>query len=91
MKTHHYIFLTTALFVALFYNQDLGLNFGILGIIYAILNFFKTPGKNKTSTFYILTVTSILSDCVCLVWRLPFISGSSSFTSFWLINQGTEK
>lgn len=73
MKTHHYIFLTTALFVALFYNQDLGLNFGILGIIYAILNFFKTPERNKTRTFYILTVTSILSG-IAFAWYGDFPS-----------------
>lgn len=67
MKTHHYIFLTTALFVILFYNQDMGLNFGVLAILYAVLNFFKTPGKNKTRTFYILTVTSILSG-IAFAW-----------------------
>lgn len=73
MKTHHYIFLTTALFVILFYDQDMGLNFGILGILYAVLNFFKTPQKNKTRTFYILTGTSILSG-VAFAWYGDFPS-----------------
>lgn len=73
MKTHHYIFLTTALFVILFYDQDMGLNFGILGILYAILNFFKTHEKNKTRTFYMLTVTSILSG-TAFAWYGDFPS-----------------
>lgn len=37
MKTHHYIFLTTLLFVIVFYDQNVGLNLGIIGIIYAVL------------------------------------------------------
>jgi hypothetical protein len=30
MKTHHYILITALLFVLVFYDQDLGLNLGIL-------------------------------------------------------------
>uniref|UniRef100_A0AAU6WRR8 Uncharacterized protein n=1 Tax=Chryseobacterium endophyticum TaxID=1854762 RepID=A0AAU6WRR8_9FLAO len=39
MKTHHYIFLTTILFIILFYDQNVGLNLGIIGLIYAVLTF----------------------------------------------------
>lgn len=63
MKTHHYIFLTTALFVILFYNENIGLNLGILGILYSLLTVFRTSEKNKTKTFLLLFVTSILSSC----------------------------
>lgn len=84
MKTHHYIFLTTALFVALFYDQDMGLNFGILGILYAILNFFKTPGKNKTRIFYILTVTSMLSG-FAFAWYGDFPSFLAVASSLLLL------
>ncbi|REC60349.1 DUF4173 domain-containing protein [Chryseobacterium pennae] len=84
MKTHHYIFLTTALFVILFYDQDMGLNFGILGILYAILNFFKTPGKNKTRTFYILTGTSILSG-IAFAWYGDFPSFLAVASSLLLL------
>lgn len=51
MKTHHYIFLTTLLFVIVFYDQNVGLNLGIIGIIYAVLTFFRTPERNRTKTF----------------------------------------
>lgn len=61
MKIHHYIFLTTALFVIVFYNQDVGLNLGIISIIYAVLTFFRTTERNRTKTFIFLFVTSILS------------------------------
>ena len=46
MKTHQLILLTTALFITLFYGENLGLNFGILGLGYALLTFFKTPDRN---------------------------------------------
>lgn len=62
MKTHHYIFLTTILFVILFYDQNVGLNLGIIGLVYAFLTFFKTPKRNKTTTFIFLFATSILSS-----------------------------
>lgn len=84
MKTHHYIFLTTALFVILFYDQDMGLNFGILGILYAILNFFKTLQKDKTGTFYILTATSILSG-IAFAWFGDFASFLAVASSLLLL------
>lgn len=84
MKTHHYIFLTTALFVILFYDQDMGLNFGILGILYTILNFFKTPQKNKARTFYILTGTSILSG-LAFAWYGDFSSFFAVASSLLLL------
>ncbi|REC46275.1 DUF4153 domain-containing protein [Chryseobacterium pennipullorum] len=62
MKTHQYIFLTASLFVILFYDQEMGLNLGILGIVYAVLTLFKTSTKNRTKALYILTGTSILSS-----------------------------
>ncbi len=61
MKKYHLIILATALFINLFYAEDFGLNFGILAIVYAVLKFFETPKKNRTKTFNILFLTSILS------------------------------
>ncbi|PUB28168.1 uncharacterized protein DUF4173 [Elizabethkingia sp. YR214] len=61
MKTHHLILLTTFLFVTIFYNENMGLNLGLLAIIYAVLTLFNTPKRNKTRVFFILFTTSILS------------------------------
>ncbi|MCU7619142.1 DUF4173 domain-containing protein [Chryseobacterium sp. PBS4-4] len=73
MKTHHYIFLTTALFIILFYDENVGLNLGILGIAYSLLTLFKTPEKNRTKTFLILLVTSVLSS-IAFAWYGDFPS-----------------
>jgi hypothetical protein len=92
MKTHHYILITALLFVLVFYDQDLGLNLGILGIIYAVLTLFKTPEKNKTKTFYILFTTSILSS-IAFVWYGDFASFLAVVSScfYWDIKPETEK
>jgi len=73
MKTHHYIFLTTALFIILFYNENVGLNLGILTIIYSILTFFRTLEKKRTKTFLILLATSIFSG-IAFAWYGDFPS-----------------
>ncbi|CAM3075399.1 DUF4173 domain-containing protein [Chryseobacterium flavum] len=85
MKTHHYIFLTTALFVVLFYEQDMGLNFGILGIVYALLTMFKTTEQNKTKTFYMLFATSILSS-LAFAWYSDFPSFLAVISSLFLLS-----
>lgn len=84
MKTHHYIFLTAALFVILFYGQEIGLNLGILGIVYAVLTWFKTPESNKTRTFLILFVTSILSSLI-FAWFRDFPSLLAVVSSLLLL------
>ncbi len=73
MKTHHYIFLTTILFVILFYDQNVGLNLGIIGVVYAILTLIRTSKKNRTRTFIFLFITSILSG-VAFAWYGDFPS-----------------
>jgi hypothetical protein len=85
MKTHHYIFLTTALFIILFYNENVGLNLGILGIAYSFLTLFKTPEKNRTKTFLILLVTSVLSS-VAFAWYGDFPSFLAVVSSLLLLS-----
>lgn len=85
MKTHHYIFLTTALFIIVFYNENVGLNLGILGIIYSLLTFFRTSEKNRTKTFLILFITSVLSS-VAFAWYADFPSFLAVVISLLLLS-----
>lgn len=84
MKTHHYIFLTTALFVIVFYNQDVGLNLGIIGTVYALFTFIRTPERNRTKTFIFLFVTSILSSAA-FAWYGDFPSLLAVVSSLLLL------
>ncbi|QFG52416.1 DUF4173 domain-containing protein [Chryseobacterium sp.] len=84
MKTHQLILLTTVLFVTLFYDEDMGLNLGILGISYALLTLFRTPEALRTRTFLLLFVLSILSG-VSFAWYGDFASFLAVFTSLALL------
>lgn len=84
MKTHHYIFLTTALFVIVFYDQNIGLNLGIIGIVYALLTFIRTPVRNRSKTFILLFVTSILSSAA-FAWYGDFPSLLAVVSSLLLL------
>ena len=85
MKTHHLIILTTALFIVLFYGESMGINFAILGIVYALLTLYKTPEKNKTRTFLILFVVSLFSSAA-FAWYGDFISFVAVVSSLFLLN-----
>lgn len=67
MKTHHYIFLSTIAFIILFYNENVGLNLGILSVLYSVLTLFKTTERNRSKTFLLLFATSILSS-IAFAW-----------------------
>ncbi len=84
MKTHQLILLTTVLFITLFYGETMGLNFGILGIAYAVLTLFKTPERNRTQTFLILFVTTVLSS-IAFAWYGDFVSFLAVFSSAFLL------
>ncbi|KMQ68035.1 beta-carotene 15,15'-monooxygenase [Chryseobacterium sp. FH2] len=85
MKTYHYIFLTTALFIILFYGENMGLNLGILGVIYAALTLYKTSGKNRDRTFLVLFITSILSS-FAFAWYGDFPSFLAEISSLMLLS-----
>ncbi|MET7035144.1 DUF4153 domain-containing protein [Elizabethkingia miricola] len=85
MKTHHLILLTTFLFVTLFYNENMGLNLGILGIVCAVLTLINTPQRNKTRLFFILFSTTILSS-VAFTWYGDFPSFLALTSSLILLS-----
>lgn len=85
MKTHHYIFLTTLLFVILFYDENMGLNVGILGVVYALLTFFKTIKKNKTKVFHLLFAAGIISS-ISFAWYGDIASFLAVVSSLLLLS-----
>ncbi|WP_447951814.1 DUF4153 domain-containing protein [Chryseobacterium koreense] len=84
MKNYQLILLTTVLFITLFYGENMGLNFGILAISYALLTLFKTPVENRARTFLILFVTTVLSG-IAFAWYGDFVSFLAVFISAFLL------
>ena len=85
MKTHQLIILTTVLFVTLFYGEEMGLNFGLLGVAYALLTLIHTPEENRTRAFIMVFVAGILSS-VAFAWYGDFASFLAVFTSLFLLS-----
>lgn len=85
MKKFQFILLTTVLFVVLFYDENLGLNLGILGIAYAILTLVKTPERLKTKIFLSLFATSVLSS-IAFAWYGDFPSFLAVVSSLFLLD-----
>jgi hypothetical protein len=84
MKRHHLIFLTTALFTALFYEQSVGLNLGIFGLILSALVYFTTDRKVMNKTFYTLLAASVISS-LAFAWYGDFVSFLAVFFSLSLL------
>lgn len=84
MKLHHLIFATTAIFTILFYNEYLGLNLAIFGILLSILVLNRTKEKNRDKTFLFLFVTSILSS-VAFGWYGDSVSFLAVISSLMLL------
>ena len=84
MKQHHLIFLTTAIFTVLFYEQSVGLNLGIFGLILSVLVYFTANRKVKNKTFYVLFATSIFSS-MAFAWYGDFVSFLAVFFSLSLL------
>ena len=85
MKTHHYIFLSTIAFIVLFYNENVGLNLGILGVLYSVLTLIKTLDRNRSKTFFLLFATSILSS-LAFAWFGDFSSFLALVVSLLLLS-----
>ena len=84
MKKHHLIFLTTAIFTVLFYEQSVGLNLGIFGLILSALVYFSANQKVKNKTFYALFAASICSS-LAFAWYGDFVSFLAVFLSLSLL------
>lgn len=85
MKTHHYIFLTTLLFTVLFYEENVGLNLGILGVAYACFTLYRTSERNRTRVFLTLFTTSMLSS-IAFAWYGDFPSFLAVVLSLLLLS-----
>lgn len=73
MKKHHIILACSLIFLLLFYKEDLGVNFGLFGLVLTgfICYFFQDRFSERSHL--ILVVTSILS-CLAFAWYGDFAS-----------------
>lgn len=73
MKKLHFILASSFIFTLLFYNEDLGLNWAIFGMIQTVLICYFFQEKFTTRLHLILVVASVLS-CFAFAWYGDFSS-----------------
>ncbi|WP_052911634.1 DUF4153 domain-containing protein [Riemerella anatipestifer] len=84
MKKHHLIFGSTFVFVILFYQENLGINLGIFGVLLSLVTLIITPKQRKTKTFLILFVLSLFSS-FAFAWYGDFVSFAALIISILLL------
>nr|WP_294785892.1 DUF4173 domain-containing protein [uncultured Flavobacterium sp.] len=67
MKKHQIIFACTAVFILLFYNQSVGINISIFGVVLTLLISYFFQEKFVDRSHLALVLTSILS-CFAFAW-----------------------
>ncbi len=73
MKKHHLIFASSAIFTILFYDQNLGLNLALFGLLLIFLLMYNNRESLNTLTTKALLITSLLS-CLAFAWYGDFPS-----------------
>lgn len=73
MKKLHFILVSSLVFTLLFYNEDLGLNWAIFGMVQTALICYFFQEKFTSRLHLILVVTSVLS-CFAFAWYGDFPS-----------------
>lgn len=67
MKKHQIIFACTAVFILLFYNESVGINISIFGVLLTLLISYFFQDKFVNRSHLVLVMTSILS-CFAFAW-----------------------
>lgn len=73
MKKHHLILVCSFIFTLLFYNESVGLNLSIFGLVLTGIICYFAPDRFRSQSHLVLVVTSILS-CVAFAWYGDFVS-----------------
>ena len=73
MKKLHFILVSSLIFTLLFYNQALGVNFAIFGIVLTAMICYSFQDKFTSREHLILLVASVLS-CLAFAWYGDFAS-----------------
>lgn len=73
MKKHHLILVSSLIFTLLFYNESVGVNLAIFGLVLTGIICYCFQDRFTSRSHLILVVTSILS-CMAFAWYGDFVS-----------------
>jgi hypothetical protein len=73
MKKHHLILVCSLIFTLLFYNESVGVNLAIFGLVLTGIICYFFQDRFTSRSHLVLVVTSILS-CIAFAWYGDFVS-----------------
>ena len=73
MKKHHLIFVCSFIFTLLFYNESVGVNLAIFGLILTVIICYLYHDRFENHSQLMLVITSIVS-CIAFAWYGDFVS-----------------
>ncbi|TRX39206.1 DUF4153 domain-containing protein [Flavobacterium restrictum] len=73
MKKHHLIFASSAIFTLLFYNESVGVNLAIFGLVLILLVCYFFQDRFTNRSHLVLVIASVLS-CLAFAWYGDFVS-----------------
>jgi hypothetical protein len=84
MRKEHFIFVCSVVFTLLFYNESVGLNLSLFGLVILALMYYFYRKQFSDNSYYVLTFTSVLS-CLAFAWYGDFVSFLAVFISIILL------
>ncbi|TRX16269.1 DUF4173 domain-containing protein [Flavobacterium franklandianum] len=73
MKTHQLILVCSLIFTLLFYNESVGVNLAIFGLVLTGIICYFFPDRFTSRSHLLLVITSVLS-CIAFAWYGDFVS-----------------
>ncbi|MEO8237583.1 MAG: DUF4153 domain-containing protein [Flavobacterium sp.] len=73
MKKIHFILVSSVIFTLLFYNQSVGVNLSVFGLVLTGLICYYFQDKFTERSHLVLVITSVLS-CIAFAWYGDFVS-----------------
>lgn len=80
MKKIHFILVCSVIFTLLFYNESIGVNLAIFGLVLTGLICYYYQDKFTEHSHLVLVITSVLS-CIAFAWYGDFVSFLALFLS----------
>ena len=84
MRKEHLIFVCSVVFTLLFYNESVGLNLSLFGLLLLALMYYFFRKQFIDNSYYVLALTSFLS-CIAFAWYGDFVSFVAVFLSIILL------
>ena len=90
MKKHHLILACSLIFTLLFYNESVGVNLAIFGLVFTVIICYFFQDRFTSRSHLVLVTASVLS-CIAFGWYGDFVSFLALFLSVVFLQFKTQE